>query len=454
MFEHGQSTIAVAGYAVMRLAWWLRPHAAGDPDRRRTCLTYAAGITLVQLLWIARLGLDDARWIVPTFVVLMAAELAVPPIAETLGGRTPWHPHHIAERYSLFTIIVLGEVILSTVVALQEAPNSGHLLVVAIGAMLVVFSCWWIYFKRDHWGLFTWFPTALAAGYGHLLVFASVAATGAGLAASVDVITHDAHASETFVGYAIAVPVAAYCLLLGGLHVLEALRPGGEPVGTSLWPALRHRPRGAAGPAAAAVDGRDGAADRRRAGRIGGPARGGRCPDRDLSTPAHVPGPDLGDTPPMDSLHTTTWRRLAVWPLAAVVLGIALLVLLGFLVDMSGLDQGQDSWGFLFAGVVLSVFYGAPLLVVVLVLTVIARVVADPVPFVWISAVLVALAAVALLVAGWSQLGGPPAAIAFAGRDDGGRLAVCWFPWCCAGVAGARRWKRSERRGQSLRSRT
>ena len=40
--------------------------------------------------------------------MLIGVELPGPVIAETRGG-TPWHAHHIAERYGLLTIIALGE---------------------------------------------------------------------------------------------------------------------------------------------------------------------------------------------------------------------------------------------------------------------------------------------------------------------------------------------------------
>ena len=59
-----------------------------------------------------------------------------------------------------------------------------------------MFSLWWLYFKRDHVDLIgqgrriTW-----AFGYAHVLVFASVAAVGAGLASAVDVVQGTAVAS-------------------------------------------------------------------------------------------------------------------------------------------------------------------------------------------------------------------------------------------------------------------
>ena len=55
-----------------------------------------------------------------SFLVLAAAELAVPVWAER-AAPTTWHPHHIAERYGLFTIIVLGESILAASVGLRDA---------------------------------------------------------------------------------------------------------------------------------------------------------------------------------------------------------------------------------------------------------------------------------------------------------------------------------------------
>lgn len=241
LFADGQSVLAVAGYAVMRLgmvAFWLRA-AAGDPTGRPAALRYAGGIAAVQVFWIARLVLDGPVVLTATFALGIVLELLVPVYAER-GHRTPFHPHHITERYSLFTIIVLGEVILATVQAVQGALDSGvttELLGVIGGALLIVYSLWWVYFKHDHLELFRGpLRHNLAAGYGHFLVFASVAATGAGLAASVDVATHEAHASARLVGLVLAAAIALYLLVVGTFHALA----GGGPrsmlgsVGSSL----------------------------------------------------------------------------------------------------------------------------------------------------------------------------------------------------------------------------
>ncbi len=50
--------------------------------------------------------------------VLILIELTGPVIAETRYGGTPWHPHHIAERYGLLVIITLGEALIGTMATL------------------------------------------------------------------------------------------------------------------------------------------------------------------------------------------------------------------------------------------------------------------------------------------------------------------------------------------------
>ena len=46
-------------------------------------------------------------------------------LAETRLGGTPWHAHHIAERYGLMVIIALGEGLLGTTAALGALIEDG-----------------------------------------------------------------------------------------------------------------------------------------------------------------------------------------------------------------------------------------------------------------------------------------------------------------------------------------
>ncbi|MGW1463318.1 low temperature requirement protein A [Streptomyces sp. NPDC002308] len=221
-FQDGDFTVVVIGYVIMRVAMiaqWLRA-ASQHPEGRRCALRYASGIAVAQLGWVARLWVPDA-WQAATFVALVLVELSVPAWAESRGNNTSWHPEHIAERYGLFTIIVLGEVILASLAAVQSAVSDHGLttavLLIAIGGLLLVFGLWWMYFTGGEIGLPT-LRSALTWGYAHYGVFASLAALGAGLEAAVDATEHHAHLPERTASLAVAVPVAIVLVLLGALH--------------------------------------------------------------------------------------------------------------------------------------------------------------------------------------------------------------------------------------------
>lgn len=221
-FEHGDFALIAAGYVVMRLALvslWLRA-ARSDPTRRASAHRYALGVTLCQIGWVAWLFVPSS-WALPGFVGLVVAELLVPVWAER-AALTSWHPGHIAERYGLFTIIVLGESILAASIAIQSATDAGHFTsdvgTIILGGLLIVFSMWWLYFERSVHEQLASQSTAFIWGYGHYLIFASAAAVGAGLAVAVDFATGHAEIGAFGAGAAVAVPVASYLLGVWALH--------------------------------------------------------------------------------------------------------------------------------------------------------------------------------------------------------------------------------------------
>ncbi|MFI7428004.1 low temperature requirement protein A [Micromonospora sp. NPDC049836] len=220
-FAEADFTTITYGYVVMRLAAvvnWLRA-VAGDPQRRATALIFALGVAVVQAGWLARLLLPPA-WLAPAFVVLVVADLLVPVVGER-RGRTTWHPHHIAERYQLFTLIVLGEVVLSTSVAIQRGVDAGNeqLWSLAAAGTVIVFAIWWVYFDRPDPLPPRSVRGALFWGYGHYFVFSSIAAVGAGLAVAVDRDLDAGAVSGRLAGYAVAAPVAVFLLALWALHL-------------------------------------------------------------------------------------------------------------------------------------------------------------------------------------------------------------------------------------------
>ena len=233
--------VLVAGYVVMRLALvplWLRV-AREHPEARGTALRYAAGISVMQVLWVLWVLLEQDPWGWIALPFLMVGELAVPYWAERATAGTPWHRHHIAERYELFTIIVLGEGILAT----SQAINSGleergidrqSALLIA-GALLLVFTMFWLYFKMPMVDSLS--PsTAFLFGYGHYFVFASASCVGACLAVLVDVIGDEAVISPRLAVFLLAGAVSTYLVSLAALHGL------GVPIVWARWPRVRPSP--------------------------------------------------------------------------------------------------------------------------------------------------------------------------------------------------------------------
>lgn len=225
-FGHEDYLAISLGYLVMRgalAAQWLRA-AREDPTGRRTALRYAAGIAVLQVLWLLRLllaelGVFHGFTTHLAFLALAAAELAVPIWAERAHG-TAWHPHHIAERYALFTIILLGESVLAVSTGIADALDSGFrpsLVVTALSGLILLFAVWWLYelepsgeglTERRTWS-FLW-------GYTHYAVFAALAALGAGL--EVAVRSGDTGSSSLVTGYAVALPTALFLVLLWVAH--------------------------------------------------------------------------------------------------------------------------------------------------------------------------------------------------------------------------------------------
>ena len=236
----GDYLAVTVGYLVMRLglgSQWLRA-GVEDPARRRTAFRYATGIAVLQVGWLAWLVLAEAGALSPaalpvSFVALAVAELAVPRWAER-PSPTNWHPHHIAERYGLFTIILLGESVLAAITgvrgALAEAAIGGAFVTIAVSGLVLLFSLWWLYFLQPAGeGLSDRRHRSYLWGYGHYGIFAALAALGASLEVAVEHTGHHLAASPLAVGYAVALSTGVFLVLLWAVHAPLVARPVVRP---------------------------------------------------------------------------------------------------------------------------------------------------------------------------------------------------------------------------------
>lgn len=225
--DHVDTRVMVAGYVVMRIALvgqWLRA-AKQDPDRRSACLTYVAFVTVAQIGWLGGIFLHTS---VPvTFgivVVLVGIELLGPVLAETRRGGTPWHAHHIAERYSLLTIIALGEGVVGTVASVSAVVNAQgwtfDAAFVAVAGIGLTFGMWWTYFVVPQADLLhVHRERSFFFGYFHLVTFGAIVATGAGLHAAAYYIEHHSKLGSVETVLSVAVPVGAY---IASIYILYA----------------------------------------------------------------------------------------------------------------------------------------------------------------------------------------------------------------------------------------
>lgn len=115
----------------------------------------------------------------------MVALIATPFWVLLLPRRPAYDPARIAERYGLFTIIVLGESVVVTVAGLDTGSSFGALLVAVLGFVIAA-TVWWVYFDRfqampggGRTARFIWAQV-------HLLIFLGIAAAAVGIEFAVE----------------------------------------------------------------------------------------------------------------------------------------------------------------------------------------------------------------------------------------------------------------------------
>src|SRR5690606_7129493 len=207
---------------VAMIAQWLRA-SRRNPELRATTRVYAAGIGIVQVLWIGLLFVPDVMKPV-VFLVLVLAELAIPVIAERRGS-TPWHPHHITERYSLFTLIVLGESLLASATAIigarEDLDTIGPLIWVAVVTLISTAAMWWIYFWPPHHTEIGPLRRSLTYGYTHYFVFAAAGAFSARIEVWIDELTGHTDLPPIATSFTTSVPIVVFLLGLRFVAILE-----------------------------------------------------------------------------------------------------------------------------------------------------------------------------------------------------------------------------------------
>ncbi|MBL8181124.1 MAG: low temperature requirement protein A [Blastocatellia bacterium] len=225
--EYLDNAVVVFGYVIMRVAMifqWLRA-AKQDPERRRACLTYAKAIAFAQIGWVAMIFLNFSIGVTLVLTaIFVAIEMLGPFLAERKDGGTPWHAHHIAERYALIVIIALGEGIVGTVAALaaviQTQGWSVDVAFVGLAGTGLTFGMWWVFFILPSAHVLHAQRTkkSFVWGYGLMITIASIVATGAGLHVAAYFIEGKAKLDALPVLLSVVVPVVIFLVSIYAIY--------------------------------------------------------------------------------------------------------------------------------------------------------------------------------------------------------------------------------------------
>ena len=235
----------VLAYAAMRVLMtglFLRARRHVPASLRPFTTFYAAGNALGAAVWLSSLLVPGPGryvvWAAGLFVELLGPILAV----RTLSNpRVSFHPRHIAERYGLFTIIVLGESILAVALATADTDWRPSAVLTAVFGFVVASCVWWLYFDHVGSGGIELGPRpAFYWGYGHFAVYAGIAAFGVGTQLAIEA------AAAPEVALAAAAPAGGYdlwsrlalaggvALYLAGIAFVDRINEGVAGSGTVL----------------------------------------------------------------------------------------------------------------------------------------------------------------------------------------------------------------------------
>lgn len=184
------------------LVWlWNSVRRLDAPDVARVTKQYSVGLLLSAALILASAFLPpDMRLVVwAAFILLwVGAMLALSLRSRSFSiGLTP--THSMVERFGLFTIIVLGEVVIGVVDGLSHAEQDAITVGTGILSLGIGLGFWWIYFditggkvpRNEGRAIATWILT-------HLPITLAIAAAGASMVGLIEH-AHDPVAPEATV---------------------------------------------------------------------------------------------------------------------------------------------------------------------------------------------------------------------------------------------------------------
>jgi low temperature requirement protein LtrA len=176
----GAARFAVAFVAVRGIVLLLNARARRHAAAARPLLNlYLTAFSIGASLWLVSVFVPEpARYVL--WGVALLIELSAPWVGRHQIAKAPIHANHLVERFGLFTLIVLGESVISVAQGAAEADWTAATVAAAVGGFLAVACLWWLYFDRIDDGTVRSVLRGLIWNYTHLPLLAALVSVAVG----------------------------------------------------------------------------------------------------------------------------------------------------------------------------------------------------------------------------------------------------------------------------------
>ena len=213
--------LAYVGMQVLLVAMFARvlPHAGKAHRFARNSMVgnLIGAVIMLSSVWVEA---PLRYWI---WAIAVLELMVVPVFARRSHEGQPFDSSHLPERYGLFTIIVLGESVVTVGVGLGEVRLDGGAVASAVLGFAIAAAIWWSYFEtvsstslsRDRiWASFVW-------GYGHLFGYAGIAAVAVGVDLAIEAGAQADRGLSLAARLMLCGGAAAFLLSLVAVHAAE-----------------------------------------------------------------------------------------------------------------------------------------------------------------------------------------------------------------------------------------
>jgi low temperature requirement protein LtrA len=167
--------VAVRGIVLLLNARARRHAAAARPLLNLYLVAFSIGASL----WLVSVFVPEpARYVL--WGVALVIELSAPWVGRHQIARAPIHASHLVERFGLFTLIVLGESVISVAQGAADVDWTAATVAAAVGGFVAVACLWWLYFDRIDDGTIRSVLQGLVWNYAHLPLLAGLVSVAVG----------------------------------------------------------------------------------------------------------------------------------------------------------------------------------------------------------------------------------------------------------------------------------